>query len=67
MRFLMVFLIWCVLLMLSWPVAVAALLLFPFAWLIALPFRILFGIGDGFLALLRAFWHLPARLLGGRR
>lgn len=58
------FLIWLVLLCLCWPLAVIALLLYPVAWLVLLPFRLL-GIGvDAVFALLRAIVMLPARILG---
>ncbi len=66
MKFLIFFLLWCLLFVLSWPVAVAALVLFPFVWLLCLPFRLLgVTVGAGF-ALLRALLHLPARVLGHR-
>ena len=59
------FLIWLVLLCLCWPLALLALLLYPIAWLILLPFRLL-GIGvDAVFSLLRAIVMLPARILGG--
>jgi hypothetical protein len=59
------FLIWLVLLFLCWPLALLALLLYPIAWLVLLPFRLL-GIGvDAVFALLRAIVMLPARVLGG--
>lgn len=59
------FLIWLVLLFLCWPLALLALLLYPIAWLVLLPFRLL-GIGvDAVFSLLRAIVMLPARILGG--
>jgi hypothetical protein len=59
------FLAWLVLLFLCWPVALLALVLYPFAWLMLLPFRLV-GIGvDAVFALLRAIVMLPARVLGG--
>ena len=59
------FLIWLVLLFLCWPLALLALLLYPVAWLLLLPFRLL-GIGvDAVFSLLRAIVMLPARILGG--
>lgn len=59
------FLVWLVLLFLCWPLALAALVLYPLVWLILLPFRLL-GIGvDAVFALLRAIVMLPARVLGG--
>lgn len=59
------FLIWLVLLVLCWPLALLALLLYPFVWLLLLPLRLL-GIGvEAVFALLRAIVMLPARMLGG--
>lgn len=60
------FLVWLLLLILCWPVALLALILYPFVWLLLLPFRLL-GIGvDAVFGLLRALLTLPARVLGGR-
>ena len=57
---------WLILLVLSWPLAILALVLWPIVWLVALPFRLL-GITIGaVLALLRSLLFLPARLLGYR-
>jgi hypothetical protein len=61
------FLIWLLLLVLCWPLALLALLLYPLVWLLLLPFRILGIAVDGVLGLLRAVLLLPARLLGGPR
>jgi hypothetical protein len=59
------FLMWLVLLFLCWPVALLALLLYPLAWLVCLPFRLV-GIGvEAVFALLRSIVMLPARVLGG--
>ena len=59
------FLLWLFLLLLCWPLALLALVLYPLFWLITLPFRLV-GIGvDGLFALLRAVVMLPARILGG--
>jgi len=60
------FLIWCVLFVLCWPLALLALVLYPLVWLVLLPFRILGIAVGGALALIRAVIMLPARLLGGR-
>jgi hypothetical protein len=58
-------LLWILLFIFCWPLALLALLLWPLVWLIALPFRIL-GIGlEAVFELLRAILFLPARLLGG--
>lgn len=60
-----IFLLWCLLLVLCWPLALLALLLAPVVWLVALPFR-LAGLCVGALfAFIRALLYLPARLLGG--
>ena len=59
-------LLWLVLLVLCWPLALAALVLWPIVWLITLPFRLLGIAVEGVFALLRAILFLPARVLGGR-
>ena len=59
------FLLWFLLLVVCWPLALLALLLYPLAWLLLLPFRILGLAVDGLLGFLRAVFFLPARLLGG--
>ncbi len=61
------FLAWCILLVLCWPLALLALVLYPIVWLLLLPFRILGIAVDGVLAFLQAVLFLPARLLGGGR
>lgn len=61
------FLAWCVLLVLCWPLALLALVLWPLVWLLTLPFRLLGIAVDAVFALLRAVLFLPARLLGGGR
>ena len=60
------FLLWVVLFIFCWPLALLALLLWPVVWLLTLPFRVLGIAVDGAFALLRAIVMLPARLLGGR-
>ncbi|MBX3607752.1 MAG: hypothetical protein KF788_20935 [Piscinibacter sp.] len=60
------FLIWCLLFVLAWPVAVLALLLWPIVWLLTLPFRLLGMAVGAVLALIGALLMLPARLLGWR-
>ena len=59
------FLLWLLLLLLCWPLALLALLLWPIVWVISIPFRILGIAFEGVFALLRAVVFLPARLLGG--
>jgi hypothetical protein len=60
------FLLWLLLFAVSWPLALAVLVLYPFVWLLLLPFRIVGIAVDGVLALLKAILLFPARLLGGR-
>jgi hypothetical protein len=62
----MKFLLWLLLLVLCWPLALIALVLWPLVWLISLPFRLLGIAVEGVFALLRAIVFLPARVLGGR-
>lgn len=58
------FVLWAILFVVSWPIALAVLLLAPLVWLLSLPFRLLgLAVGAVF-ALLRAILFLPARLLG---
>ena len=59
------FLLWCILLVLCWPLAIAALILYPFVWLILLPFRIVGIAVGGVLNLVWAIVTLPARVLRG--
>jgi hypothetical protein len=66
MRPLFVLVAWFLLLVLCWPVALLALVLWPLAWLISLPFRLLGITFDALFAFLRAILMLPARLLGHR-
>jgi hypothetical protein len=59
------FMLWLLLLVFCWPLALFALVLYPLVWLIALPFRALGIAVDGVFELLRALVMLPARLFGG--
>ncbi len=63
----MTFLLWCILLVLCWPLALLALVLYPLVWLLLLPFRIVGIAVGGVLEFMRAIIMLPARALGGRR
>ena len=58
-------LLWLLLLAISWPLALLVLVLWPFIWLIALPFRLLGIAIESVFALLRAILFLPARILRG--
>ena len=57
------FLLWCLLLVLCWPLALVALIAYPFVWLVLLPFRLVGIAVHGALALVWALVMLPARLL----
>jgi hypothetical protein len=59
------FLLWCILLVLCWPLALLAILLYPLIWLLLLPFRLIGIAVEGVFAFLRALIFLPARILGG--
>lgn len=61
-----IFLLWCLLLVLCWPLALLVLILAPLIWLIALPFRLFFAAIEATFALVKAILFLPARLLGAR-
>lgn len=66
MKTLLLIVAWMLLLVLCWPLAIAALVLWPIVWLLLLPFRALGIVVDGVFALLRALLLLPARVLGYR-
>ncbi len=59
------FLLWCILLILCWPLALLALIAYPFIWLILIPFRILGFAVESVLDLVKAVLFLPARILRG--
>jgi hypothetical protein len=61
------FLLWLFLLFICWPLALLALIAYPFVWLLLLPFRILGFAVEGVLSLVKAIIFLPARVLGGAR
>ena len=63
----MKFLLWCILLVLCWPLALLALILYPVVWILLLPFRIVGIVVDGVFELLRGIIMLPARVVSGRR
>lgn len=67
MKALMIFIGWCLLFVLCWPVALVALVAFPFIWLISLPLRLLGITLEAVFALLRALLLLPARIFGYRK
>ena len=61
------FLLWCLLLVFCWPLALLALVLHPLVWLLLIPFRLIGIVIDGALGLVRGIVMLPARLLAGPR
>jgi hypothetical protein len=66
MKTLILFVAWCILFVLAWPLAILALILFPIIWLLLLPFRLIGIAIGGVFALLKAIIYLPARVLGHR-
>jgi len=60
------FLLWMILFVLCWPLALLGLILYPLFWIISIPFRILGIAFDGVFALIKAIIMLPARILQGR-
>ncbi len=63
MRFLLLLVAWCLLLVLCWPLALLVLIAFPLVWLICLPFRLFFMVVEAVFSLIRAVLLLPARIL----
>lgn len=61
------FLLWCMLLVICWPLALLVLVIYPFVWLLLLPFRLLGIAVDGVFGILKAILLLPVRVMGGRR
>jgi hypothetical protein len=59
------FLLWCILFVFCWPLALLALILYPIVWLFLLPFRLVGIAVEGVFSLLRAILFLPARVLRG--
>jgi hypothetical protein len=60
------FLLWLLLLIVCWPLALLALVLYPLVWLLLLPFRLVGLVFAGLFEFLKAVLFLPARILGGR-
>lgn len=58
-------LLWLLLLVVCWPLAIVALVAYPFLWLLSIPFRIVGVVLEGLVELVKALFLLPARLLGG--
>ena len=60
------FVLWLILLVICWPLALLALVLYPLVWLVLLPFRLLGFAVEGVFGLVKGLFLLPARILGGR-
>jgi hypothetical protein len=67
MKSLILFVGWVILFMLCWPVALLALILFPFVWLLSLPLRLIGISVEAVFALIKSLLFLPARVLGWKR
>jgi len=59
------FILWCILFVVCWPLALIALLLYPFVWLLLLPFRLVGIVVGGVFDFLKAIIFMPARILRG--
>jgi hypothetical protein len=66
MKFLLILLLWVILLVLCWPLALLLLIFWPILWLLSIPFRIFGAVMEALLSLVKALLFLPARLLGGK-
>ena len=66
MKLLILFVAWCILLVLAWPIALVVLVLAPLVWLLSLPFLLLGVCVSATFALVKALLFLPARILGHR-
>lgn len=62
-RFMVTFVLWCLLFILCWPLALAALVLYPIIWVLLVPFRLLGIAVHGVLALVAAIIFLPVRVI----
>ena len=61
------FLLWCILLVLCWPLALLALVIYPLVWIMLIPFRLVGLAVDGVLGLLRSIVMLPSNIMSGLR
>lgn len=66
MRVLFALLLWAIVLVLCWPLALLLLVLWPVLWLLSIPFRIVGALMEGIIAFIKAILLLPARMLGHR-
>ena len=63
----MKFLLWCILLVFCWPLALLAIVIYPIVWILLIPFRLLGIAVDGMLELIRSIFMLPVRLLSQKK
>jgi hypothetical protein len=61
------FLVWCILLVLCWPLALLALVVYPLVWILLIPFRVVGIAVDGVLGVVRGIVTFPAKVLRGPR
>jgi len=66
MKIFLAFILWCLLLAICWPLAILAVVLFPFLWLMSLPFRLFAILVAATFSLIKAILFFPARILGSR-
>jgi hypothetical protein len=66
MKTLLTLILWAILLVLCWPIAILVLLLWPLLWLLSIPFRIVGTLMDAILALVKTVLFMPAKMLGYR-
>jgi hypothetical protein len=59
--------LWLILFVLFWPLAILALVVVPLFWLVAIPFRLVFWVVEALLRLVKSVLYLPARLLGDKQ
>ncbi len=67
MKILLIMILWAILLVLCWPLAILVLILWPVVWLLSIPLRIFVSAVNAFLALMERVFFLPARLLGHKQ
>jgi hypothetical protein len=67
MKTLLTMILWAILLILCWPIAILILILWPILWLLSIPFRIVGTLMNAILALVKSILFLPSRLLGHKR
>ena len=64
MKFLLILILWAILLVLCWPIAILIIIIWPILWLLSIPFSIVGSLMKGILAFVKAVLMLPAKILG---